>query len=225
MGKTPILALGLLILATTTAAGAGTRTLTLVRHGAYDHEDPADPEVGMALVPLGVAQARLTANRLALLPAPVTALVTSPMTRARETARVIGEAFGDVAIQENRLLRECVPPTVREDVMAHWPEEHVTACREQFERAFAELFVPAPGEDLHEILVCHGNVIRYLVTRVLGMDPERYLDLGLAHCSLTVVRVTPDGSMKLLAFGDAGHLPPNLQSGLTADDPRLAVPE
>ena len=32
----------------------GVRTLYLIRHGDYDHEDDRDPDVGKALVPLGV---------------------------------------------------------------------------------------------------------------------------------------------------------------------------
>jgi hypothetical protein len=37
----------------------GVRTLYLIRHGEYDHADDRDPDVGKALVPLGVAQARI----------------------------------------------------------------------------------------------------------------------------------------------------------------------
>ncbi len=44
------------------------RTLYLVRHGAYDTSDPRDERVGRALVPIGVAQARLAGARLAGLP-------------------------------------------------------------------------------------------------------------------------------------------------------------
>ncbi|MEJ2582932.1 MAG: hypothetical protein P8127_15065, partial [Acidobacteriota bacterium] len=37
----------------------GIRTVYLIRHGEYDHDDERDPEVGKGLVPLGVAQARI----------------------------------------------------------------------------------------------------------------------------------------------------------------------
>jgi hypothetical protein len=35
------------------------RTLYLVRHGAYDIDDPRDEAVGRGLLPIGVAQARV----------------------------------------------------------------------------------------------------------------------------------------------------------------------
>jgi len=35
---------------------AGTRTLYLIRHGAYDEEDPRDPEVGRALTERGASR-------------------------------------------------------------------------------------------------------------------------------------------------------------------------
>ena len=50
------------------------------------------------------------------------------------------------------------------------------------------------------------------------------LGFSIAHCSLTVVRVSPDGSFKIFAVGDIGHIPPNLQSGATKADPQLVAP-
>ncbi len=71
------------------AAPAGVRTLYLVRHGAYDIDDPRDEAVGRGLLPIGVAQARLTGDRLRGLPFTLDSIVASPLTRARETAEVI----------------------------------------------------------------------------------------------------------------------------------------
>ena len=46
----------------------GTRTLYLIRHGQYDHDDKRDPDIGKNLVSLGIAQSRLVATRLRSLP-------------------------------------------------------------------------------------------------------------------------------------------------------------
>jgi len=59
-------------------------------------------------------------------------------------------------------------------------------------------------------VVCHGNVIRWFVCRVLNVDPMAWLGMSIANCSVTVVRVAPDGELKLLAFADTGHLSPDL---------------
>jgi hypothetical protein len=48
--------------------------------------------------------------------------------------------------------------------------------------------------------------------------------MSLAHASLTIVRIQPDGKARVLAVGDIGHVPPNLQSWGGASDPELVVP-
>ncbi len=197
--------------------GDGVRTVYLVRHGYYDHNDDADPDVGKALVPLGVAQARLVGARLRALPVKIDELYAITMTRARQTASVIHDEFPHLDLQKTRILRECTPSTWREDIMERLEPGEVAECEVQLEQAFKEFFVPSPDEDRNDILVCHANVIRYLVTRVQGVDPHSWLMMSLGNCSITVIRIKADGNFKILAVGDVGHLPPNLQTGLFND--------
>lgn len=207
-------------------AGAdGVRTVYLIRHGEYDSLDQRESEVGKGLVPLGVAQARLLAARLRGMPVDFTSLAASTMTRARQTALVIGEEFPELDLQVSELIRECTPPTRRGDVMATETEEDLQACTKQLEAAFHLYFAPSPEVDRHDIVVCHGNVIRYFVTKVLEVDPAAWLGMSIANCSLTVVQVAADGSMKLLSFGDVGHIPPNLTTRTAPGEPLdLSVP-
>ncbi len=203
----------------------GVRTVYLIRHGQYDHDDPRDPDVGKGLVPLGVAQAKLIAARLKGLPVEMSSLHSSTMTRARETAMVIGEEFPDLELQTSKLIRECMPPNRRIDLMEKIPAEALQACTEQLEEAFKVIFAPSPDADRHDIVVCHGNVIRYFVTRVLGVDTTAWLGMSIANCSLTVVKVLADGTTVLLSYGDAGHIPPNLTTRTWPSEPiTLEVP-
>lgn len=201
------------------------RTLYWIRHGAYDWDNDEDPDVGKALVPLGVAQARLVAARLRADGIEPDRLVASTMTRARQTAAEISRSFPDVAVEILPAIRECIPPTRRADVMAAVDPDDARQCAEQIDRAFESLFVPAVGRPAHDVLVAHGNVIRRLVTLALGVDPEAWLGMSIANCSLTVVRVAPEGAIQLLAFGDVGHLPPELRTGWTDGEKKLEVPE
>ena len=90
---------------------------------------------------------------------------------------------------------------------------------------FSERFRPAAGAERTELLVCHGNVIRYMVTRALGVDTAAWLEMSVGHASITRIRVEPDGSFKVISVGDVGHLPPNLLSGASGDGERsLAIP-
>jgi len=189
----------------------GIRTVVLVRHGVYDEDDPRDPEVGKALTAIGETQAWLTGAWLARLPRHFDALYSSPLTRARQTAQIIGESLGGMTPQVATELRECTPPTERPDVMARQTPGGPDSCRAALERGWQRFFRPSPARDSTVVLVCHGNVIRYFVARALGLDPERWLDMTIANCSLSIVEVRADGRTRLVSFDDVGHLPPELQ--------------
>ncbi len=206
----------------------GVRTLYLIRHGQYDHDDNRDPDVGKELVPLGIAQARLVANRLKLLPVKMTSLISSTMTRARQTAMIINKSFPELELQQTRLLRECTPPTWREDVMAKNDPLEIKTCSDKLDSAFSKYFVPSPDEqDRNDIIVIHGNIIRYFVTKVLKVDTMSWLQMTTGNGGLTVVQINPDGSMKLISFNDMGHIPPNLRtvSGFESKSKELVLPE
>lgn len=184
------------------------RTLFLIRHGEYDHEDESDPDVGRGLVTLGRQQARLIAERLDAMPITFTSLQASTMTRARQTAEIIAPRFPELEIELHTDIRECTPPTRRQDIMDREQPQELAACEKQLSTAFARLFQPAAGEDdENNIVVCHGNVIRWFVCKVLNVDPTAWLGMSIANCSLTIVQVRADGSTKLIAFADSGHIP------------------
>lgn len=206
-------------------APPGTRTVYLIRHGEYDHDDERDPDVGKGLVPLGVAQTRLLGARLRAMPVAWTSITSSTMTRARETAQVLLDDLPGLELRQSRLLRECTPPTRRKDIMAEETEEDLAACVEQLDAAWEEFMVPSPAGDRHDLLVIHGNVTRYFVTKALGVDTEAWLGMSIANSSLTVITIAPDRSMKVLAFSDSGHIPPRLGTRTAPGKPAdLAVP-
>ena len=63
------------------------------------------------------------------------------------------------------------------------------------------------GADTTSVLVCHGNVIRYFLTRALQIDPEAWLRFSLANGAITVIKVTPSGNCSLQMIGCAGFMP------------------
>ena len=201
--------------APTVAPPAGVRTLYLVRHGAYDIDDPRDEAVGRGLLPIGVAQARLAGDRLRGLPFSFDAILASPLTRARETAQVIAAELGDRGVVFDPDLAECTPPTRRADIMAREKPEDLATCSAQLERLAPRLFaaLPAGSGDRHELVVAHGNVIRWLVTRALGVDSTAWLSMSIGHASITVLAIDGKGKVRVIAVGDVGHLAPGLQTG------------
>lgn len=212
--------------ATGTAAAANTtRDIVLVRHGNYVADAAIDEAIGPGLSPIGVAQARLVAARLRAELVDVDALKVSPMQRARDTAAAIGAEFPGRSFEVVDDLAECTPPTRRTEITAREKPADLAACKARVDRVFATHFTRAEGEPRTELLVCHGNVIRYLVTRALGVDSAAWLEMSVGHASITRIRVEADGRYKVIAVGDVGHIPPNLRSGATGDAERtLAVP-
>ena len=191
----------------------GTRTIYLIRHGEYTPQDDNIPDSENVLTPLGIAQARLVSARLKAMNIKFSSLTSSTMTRAKQTAMVINKDFPDLNLEESDIIKECTPPTWRNDVMAGVDTTHRIECVENLEKAFKEFFIPSPDEkDRNDIIVCHGNVIRYFVTKVLKVNTMSWLQMTISNCSITIVRIKSDGTMKLVSFNDVGHIPTNLQT-------------
>ncbi len=190
----------------------GVRTLILVRHGVYDETDERDPEIGRALLAAGREQARLTGERLAAWPQRVDAVYASTMTRARETAEIIAKSLPGVPLTADRDLRECEPPGYGRMDMAGVSAGSKDSCAARIDERLARYFRPSPERDSTEVLVCHGNVIRWLVCRAMGADPKLWLSMSPANCSVTVIQVRANGTYRITAVGDRGHLPAALQT-------------
>ena len=220
------LALSLGALAPAHAADGLVHTLVLVRHGNYAPDPSVDENIGPHLSPIGVAQAHLAANALAALPR-FDGLYASPMQRARDTAAVIGvDDFPDRKFEVVDDLAECTPPTPLGEVAKTAPPADMAACKARLVRLYARFFTAANGQDRSDLLVCHGNVIRYLVTRALGVDTGAWLAMSIGNASITTIRIDADGRAHVIAVGDVGHIPPAMRTSAWGDPPRdLAIPD
>ena len=59
----------------------------------------------------------------------------------------------------------------------------------------------------HEIVVCHGNVIRYCFLRALQLPPEAWLRLSVYNASVTRVDIRANGECSVRFLGDIGFMP------------------
>ena len=221
-----IVSLCLLVFATLASGSEpATRTIYLVRHGNYVPDPSINEKIGPGLAPIGAAQAHLAGARLSGLPIKFKAYYVSPMQRARDTAAIIGKNFPDSKFTVVDDLAECTPPTRDKKIMAEEKPADMAACTAALDRVFAKYFVPSNEGPRNEMFVCHGNVIRSMVVRALGVDADSWLSMSVGHASITKIRVGADGLFKVIAVGDVGHLPPNLLTGASGDaDRSLAVP-
>jgi serine/threonine-protein phosphatase PGAM5 len=148
------------------------KTIYLVRHGQYTFEDSRGEG---SLTEVGREQARLTAQRLRSLP--IKAIACSTLQRAVETAETIAVELSHASSRRSRSLRECVPclPSDEAAAFAEITPEEIARGGEQASQAFDRFFTHPRRGDRRELLVCHGNLIRYFVCRVLRIPPEAWM--------------------------------------------------
>lgn len=182
------------------------RTLYLIRHGFYDYDAQADDKVGNALNALGKEQAACVAERLAQLPVTFATVTSSEFTRARETGDIIAARLVQPCRRDAR-LNEITPSGV-----GLKPAQIDAGAEEQLARAWEHFSAPAAVGRTHELLVCHGNVIRWFVCRALGVDPQQWTRMEIANCSITMIQVRADGSTRVQQFNEIAHVPVEKQT-------------
>lgn len=204
----------------------GQRLVYLVRHGATDWNQAGRIQ-GQLDVPLnaeGRAQAQLVAQRLASVEA--TALYSSDLLRAYETAQIIGQATGLPVIQK---------PGLREMHFGTWQGLTVQQIRERDPEVYAArranpYEVPPPGGQpwqqfyqqvvraLHDILqetaaqrlivATHSGVCTVLGLEALGLGYTGKRTFGNANCAIHTIAVE-EGRWLAVALNDVSHLPPD----------------
>ncbi|HEX2173313.1 MAG TPA: histidine phosphatase family protein [Dehalococcoidia bacterium] len=198
--------------------------VVLARHG--DAEGEASHRlIGRADVDLtatGLAQAAALADRVAELG--ITALVTSPLRRARHTAEQIGRALGlDPVIEDDltdldtgRLTGTTLDELMRHDPAAYaaWldaPEtldfpdgETLAALRVRVGVAIERL-LDADPEEANLLVVTHEHVARSLLTLLLGLGPEAHFQIDVDAGSISVFERRAD-QFYLTLLNETCHL-------------------
>lgn len=175
----------------------GLRSLVLLRHGEYRLDDGPDP--GLTL--LGQRQARFC--EVLLRRERFDRVYTSPLVRARETcAEVVGP--WRVKPTVSTILAEGVPTKVASLGVS---AREAAVDRARFERVFSTFFAPVKSET-SELIVCHGNLIRYLVARSLGVPARTWTKLVSNHCGITRIFVR-ESRLRVVSYNETGHLPPD----------------
>ncbi len=188
------------------------RVIYLVRHGQHDQENPTGSELGGSLTPLGVKQAELTAEILAT--KPISSIHSSSLNRAEETARIIAKKSSQISVQQTDLLWECIPAMTSklQMEMPNYTNLQVSQDKQRADVAFRKYFKVAKRTDRHDVVVCHGNLIRYFVTVVLKADAASWVRMDICNCGITQVLIQPEGDMAVLCHNDWSHLPKDLRT-------------
>jgi serine/threonine-protein phosphatase PGAM5 len=193
------------------------RIVVIVRHGNYDRSGP-NPDQGR-LTALGRRQARLAGRALADLK--FDQIIASTLPRAWETAEILCKEFKRAPkIQPSRLLWECLPSVDarHREELSDWVRKNYRKLAPAGDRASSAAFrkyFRRPTRAKHlDLLVCHGNILRSFIVRALGVDPKTWSRLDILQCGISVVQISRDGRMKVLAHNDCGHIPRHRRSFL-----------
>ncbi len=182
------------------------RYLYLIRHGSY--------RSGNGLSELGMQQSSFVREYFRDIT--VSAIHCSILQRAVETAEIIRTGFPNLELQATRLLNESiptVPEAMREYVTESRPDltpEKLAENRERADRAFEKFFQPSPAQDLHEVIVSHGNLIRYLVCRALDVDTDAWRHMRPYHCGISRFAINKSHGCVMISFNEMGHIPRDL---------------
>ncbi|MBO3723939.1 histidine phosphatase family protein [Actinomyces bowdenii] len=181
--------------------------LVLWRHGQtdYNRQKRVQGRIDIPLNEEGLAQAAAVAPALeALGPRRI---VSSPLQRARGTARILADRCGiEVGIDDDLAERSFGQweGLTRREIKAGWPEQYrrwrtgeepegvgVEARADVAERVGAALARLAQGAREGEVTVvaCHGSALTVGACRLLGLDPSAWFGLrGLDNSHYAVLR-------------------------------------
>lgn len=190
--------------------------IVLIRHGQYES---ADSDFERVLTALGREQATRAGERLKeLVDAgaihPIKYVFYSPMQRATETHSFIQRHLPDTIKPQH--IKPCsmiMEGAVRRPVPAHssWKpsDEQFLKDGARVEAAFLNHVHRADEKEENNystVIVCHANVIRYFAMRALQLPTDAWLRTSLANASMTIIDISPTGSVSLRCLGESGFL-------------------
>ncbi len=196
--------------------------LYLVRHGesCYNAEGRVQGQSDVPLSPLGEEQSEAVAT--ALCRVPLTAIYSSPLLRARQTAERIAAHHGLPILFDDRLQElhaGIFQGKLRRELPLLFPEEYAAwstgdpfyvipggQSRQQVrERGAAALRDIAARHTGHTAVVGHGALFRFALAALVA--GENTLELPpLANGSITTIAYAREGTFRLLAYNQVDHL-------------------
>ena len=183
------------------------KTIFLLRHGQYKSE-PTEH-----LTPLGRKQALLAGKRLKNIK--FHKFHFSTMPRARETAQIVQKTMGYKGrLNGSDFLHECIPgfPKKLRKKHGHTDEKKLSRHKRRADRAFRDIF-KFSKKNRSELVVCHGNIIRYFVCKSLGIDTDLWTRLDIKQCGITVIQLNLKKRTKnIISHNDIGHIPLKMQT-------------
>lgn len=185
------------------------KTILLLRHGQYKKK-PSE-----VLTELGRKQAKLAGRRLKEMK--IQKIYFSTMPRAQETAEIVKKTMGyKKPLYGSDFLHECVPgfPKKLRKKYGFNNLKKLIVDKKQADRSYKDIFTFSKLKRT-ELVVCHGNRIRYFLCKALGVDTDTWRRFDIKQCGLTVIQLdSKKRTMGIISHNDVGHIPLKMQTFL-----------
>ena len=210
-------------------------TLLLVRHGESEGnvEGLIQGQLDKPLTDLGHVQAKAVAERLRADDG-IDRIVTSPLSRALQTAEAIASALDLPVTTDDRLMEydfgELSGLTAREVAERYpgwsWLIDGADTPRDMlpgeegwpsFDARIAEAFADLMALEGQTVVVTHGGAIMAAMNAVMRMHgaaraDARRVRFPMKNCGITELDRDPEGRLIVLRHNDACHLPADTAS-------------
>ena len=195
------------------------QTLLLIRHGqtSWNVEQRLPGQIpGVELNETGRQQAARLADALTVIP--ISAIISSPLERAYETARIIaqqykldiqfepdlmdielghwtGQSYNELSKNDPTWKAFVKDPTVGPDDVETFPhvQERAVAAVERWRKLDSIGAYPA--------FVAHADVIKLLIAHYTGLEARRAGSFMIDNASVSIVELDPEHSPRVLAIG------------------------
>src|SRR6266516_1923110 len=201
------------------------QTLLFIRHGQttwnVEHLLPGQIE-GVALNDTGRQQAARLAD--ALSPIPISAIITSPLERARDTAEIIAQGHNLTLEYEPDLIDTNIgrwPGKKYDELSKNDPEwkayvhdplvapEGVETFLQVQQRAMAavECWRTREGIGAYPAFVTHADVVKLIIAHYTGLEAKRAGTMFIDNASVSVVEIDTENihTARVIAVGWSPH--------------------
>jgi probable phosphoglycerate mutase len=194
------------------------QTLLLIRHGQtswnVEHRLPGQIP-GVELSETGRQQAARLADALTIIP--ISAIISSPLERARDTARIIaephkldiqfepdlmdiqlghwtGQSFDELSKNDAAWKAFVKDPTIAPEDVETFPQvqERAVAAVERWRKLQSIGAYPA--------FVAHADVVKLLIAHYTGLEARRAGSFMIDNASVSLVELDPEHSPRVLAI-------------------------
>lgn len=185
------------------------KNVILVRHGQYERFKGEDSKY---LTKEGKKQADITGKKLKdiLKNKKINVIYHSNVVRAIETAQIISKYFPDAKLINDSNLDEGIP-YISDPLPKNFKFEpqKIKADNKRINKAYETYFYKPDKneEDSYQLIICHGNVIRYFLCRALQIPLFAWFRFSSYNCGITWLVLDDEGSVVLREFGSVSHLP------------------